>query len=92
MKFWLTTKSRQTNPSGQVLFITGGQGYCQVKGEHARPVYQVDVVEIPPKVILRHGAGPGSEIAHIAISLYTAEGGSAWSGPLTAEEYTGLGQ
>lgn len=79
-----------SHPGGQVLFITGGQGYYQALGQPAQVLREGDVVEIPPNVVHWHGAGPETEFAHIAISLNTDEGGAAWSGPVTDEEYAGF--
>jgi len=81
-----------SHPGGQLLFITVGQGYYQALGQPARLLRKGDHVEIPPNVVHWHGAGPDTEFAHIAISLNTDEGGAVWSGPVTDEEYVGLGQ
>ncbi len=79
-----------SHPGGQVLFITGGQGYYQAKGQPARLLHKGDVVEIPRNVVHWHGASPETEFAHIAISLNSDEGGAVWLGPVTDEEYEGL--
>ena len=79
-----------SHPGGQILFITEGQGYYQALGQPAQILRKGDHVEIPPKVVHWHGAGPETEFAHIAISLNTDEGGAVWLGPVTDEEYPGL--
>jgi quercetin dioxygenase-like cupin family protein len=76
-----------SHPGGQILFITEGQGYYQVKGQPARLLLKGDHVEIPPNVMHWHGAGPDTKFAHIAISLNSDKGGAEWSGPVTDEEY-----
>ncbi|WP_321346093.1 cupin domain-containing protein [uncultured Draconibacterium sp.] len=76
-----------SHPGGQVLFITEGTGYYQVKGQPARLLSKGDVVEIPRDVVHWHGAAADSEFAHIAISLNSDEGGAVWIGPVTDEEY-----
>ena len=79
-----------SHPGGQILLITEGRGYYQALGQPARLLKQGDVVEIPRNVMHWHGAAPDSEFAHIAISLNTDDGGAAWSGPVTDEEYNNL--
>ena len=79
-----------SHPGGQLLFITGGKGYYQAKGEPARPLSAGDVVEIPRNVVHWHGATPNSEFAHIAISLNQDEGGAVWTGSVTDEEYNSI--
>lgn len=76
-----------SHPGGQILFITNGKGYYQAKGEPARALSAGDVVEIPRNVVHWHGAAPDREFVHIAISLNQDEGGAAWLGPVTDEEY-----
>ena len=77
-----------SHPGGQILFITNGTGYYQVKGQPARLLHKGDVMEIPRNVVHWHGAAPDSEFAHIAVSLNTDEGGAVWLGPLSDEEYS----
>lgn len=79
-----------SHPGGQILLITGGKGYYQVKGEPARLLSKGDYVEIPPNIVHWHGACPDSEFVHIAISLNTDEGGAVWLQPVTDEEYNNI--
>lgn len=76
-----------SHPGGQILFITEGKGYYQALGQPARLLHRGDVVEIPRNTVHWHGAGPDTELAHIAISLNSDEGGAVWMGPVTDEEY-----
>ena len=76
-----------SHPGGQILFITEGTGYYQVKGQPARLLQKGDHVEVPPNTVHWHGAGPDGEFAHIAISLNTDEGGTVWLQPVSDEEY-----
>lgn len=78
-----------SHPGGQLLFITEGKGYYQVKGEPARLLRKGDFVEIPRNVVHWHGAAPDSGFSHIAVSLNTDDGGAVWIGPVTEEEYGG---
>jgi quercetin dioxygenase-like cupin family protein len=75
------------HPGGQILLVTEGQGYYQEKGKPAQIIRKGDVVKIPPDMEHWHGAGPGSGLTHIAISLSTDKGGAVWSGPVTDEVY-----
>ena len=77
-----------SHPGGQLLFITEGKGYYQVKNEPARVLRKGDFVEIPRNVEHWHGASPDSGFAHIAVSLNTDEGGAVWTGPVTEGEYS----
>ena len=54
--------------AGQVLLATDGIGYHQIKGEKPQMLRPGDVVYCPPGVVHWHGAAPGSNFAHIAIS------------------------
>lgn len=76
-----------SHPGGQILFITEGQGYYQIKDQPVRLLRKGDVVEIPRNLVHWHGAAPDSEFAHLAISLNTDDGSAVWSGPVTDEEY-----
>ena len=61
----------------QVLLVTVGTGFVQVRGEPAHPIHPGDVVEIPPEVVHWHGAAPGSLFAHLAL-LESDEAGTTW--------------
>ncbi len=76
-----------SHPGGQLLFVTEGKGYYQEKGQPARLLHRGDVVEIPRNVVHWHGAASDSQFAHMAVSLNTDDGGAAWLGPVTDEEY-----
>jgi quercetin dioxygenase-like cupin family protein len=76
-----------SHPGGQILFITGGKGYYQAKGQPAQLLQKGNTVEIPRNVVHWHGAAPDSEFSHIAVSLNTDEGGAVWLVPVTEEEY-----
>ena len=76
-----------SHPGGQIIFITGGQGYYQAKGQPAKLLRKGDVVEISRNVVHWHGAAPDSEFSHIAVSLNTDDGGAVWLGPVTEQDY-----
>lgn len=78
------------HPGGQVLLVTGGQGYYQEAGRPAQVIRKGDVVTIPPGVKHWHGAAPDHGMAHIAISTNAERGDAEWLEPVTDEEYTRL--
>jgi quercetin dioxygenase-like cupin family protein len=68
---------------GQVLLVTHGRGYVQVRGGEGTWVGPGDAVWFPPGEQHWHGAGPDTWMAHNAISLGTTE----WLDPVTPEDY-----
>lgn len=57
-----------THPAGQLLIVTGGQGWVQEDGKDKRTINPGDIVWIPAGVKHWHGATATSPMAHIAIS------------------------
>lgn len=55
-----------SHKTGQVLIVTDGIGYHQVKGGKLEVLHPGDVVFCPPGVVHWHGAAPDSDFAHIA--------------------------
>ncbi|SRR5258706_9500642 len=76
-----------THPGGQILIVTDGTGYYQEKGESIQLLRKGDVIKILPNVEHWHGASPGSELTHIAISTNTQKGIVEWLQRVTDEEY-----
>jgi quercetin dioxygenase-like cupin family protein len=70
---------------GQVLLVTHGRGYVQVRGGEGTWVRAGDTVWFPPGEEHWHGAGPETWMAHNAISL----GATEWLDPVTDEDYDG---
>jgi quercetin dioxygenase-like cupin family protein len=54
---------------GQVLHVVDGEGYVQTRGEERRTIRTGDTVSAAPDEEHWHGAGPGSAMAHIAVSI-----------------------
>ena len=79
-----------THPGGQILIATEGVGYYQEKGKSIQLLHKGDVVKIPPGVVHWHGASPGSEFTHIAISFNTPKGVVEWLQKVTDKEYNSL--
>jgi len=78
------------HPGGQILLVTGGQGYYQEESKPVQVLYEGDVVKILPDVKHWHGATPDNWFSHIAISTNVEKGTTEWLEPLTDEEYNTL--
>ena len=49
-----------THPSGQILIVTSGVSYHQIKGQPRQTIKKGDVVKCPANVEHWHGASPGT--------------------------------
>jgi quercetin dioxygenase-like cupin family protein len=76
-----------THPSGQILIITDGVGYHQIKGQARQTIRKGDVVKCPPNVEHWHGASPDTGLQQIYILSKTEKGIVTWLQPVTDEEY-----
>ncbi|GLF93214.1 cupin domain-containing protein [Streptomyces yaizuensis] len=54
---------------GQLLYITEGEGYVQVRGQEPTVVRAGDIVACPPGEQHWHGATAGSAMTHLAVTL-----------------------
>jgi quercetin dioxygenase-like cupin family protein len=68
---------------GQILHVTAGTGWVCTHGEAPQPLRAGDVVWVPPGEQHWHGAGPGSIMTHLAVSLGT----TTWRREVSADEY-----
>ena len=84
--------SWHAHPGGQILLVTGGEGYYQEDGKPARKVKEGDVVEIPPNVKHWHGATADSWFTHIGITANVQKGDAKWFEEVSDEEYDKLEQ
>jgi quercetin dioxygenase-like cupin family protein len=75
------------HPSGQVLIITDGEGYHQIKDQPKQLIKKGDIVKCPPNVIHWHGASPNTGMQQIYILPKTERGIVKWLQPVTNEEY-----
>ena len=75
------------HPGGQILLVTDGEGYYQVKGKPIQLIKKGDTVKIQPDTEHWHGASPNCSMTHIAISPNTNKGSVVWLQPVTDEEY-----
>lgn len=76
-----------THPSGQILIITDGVGYHQIKGQPRQTIKKGDVVKCPPNVEHWHGASPDSGLQQIYILPKTENGIVTWLQKVIDEEY-----
>jgi quercetin dioxygenase-like cupin family protein len=60
---------------GQILQVLAGSGQIRSEGGRVRELRAGDLVWVPPGERHWHGAGPGSYLIHIAISL----GSTVWA-------------
>ncbi|WP_419883474.1 cupin domain-containing protein [Peribacillus sp. B-H-3] len=71
---------------GQVLLVTGGEGWYQEEGKPARLLKTGDVVNISPNVKYWHGATKDSWFVHLAMT----PGETEWLEPVDGEWYNKL--
>ncbi|WP_460952355.1 (R)-mandelonitrile lyase [Spirosoma daeguense] len=76
-----------SHPAGQILIVTDGVGYHQIKGEPKQLIRKGDVVKCPPNVVHWHGASPGSKMTHLYIIPNTEKGIVKWLQAVTDAEY-----
>ncbi len=79
-----------THPTGQILIITAGVGYHQIKGQPRQTLRKGDVVKCPPNVIHWHGASPDTGLHQMYIIPNTEKGIVTWMQPVSDEEYNAL--
>lgn len=75
------------HPAGQILIITDGEGYHQIKGQPRQTIKKGDVVKCPPNVLHWHGAGPETGLHQLYIVPNTEKGIVEWKQKVTDEEY-----
>lgn len=78
------------HPAGQILIITAGEGYHQIKGKPIEKMRKGDVVKCPPNVEHWHGATPGSSLHQMYIIPNTEKGIVEWLQPVTDKEYSAV--
>lgn len=71
---------------GQVLLVTGGEGWYQEEGKSAQLLKTGDVVNIPPNVKHWHGATKDSWFVHLALT----PGETDWLEAVDDETYNKL--
>lgn len=76
-----------THPAGQILIITDGVGYHQIKGQPRQTLKKGDIVQCPPNVLHWHGASPDTGMLQMYILPKTEKGIVTWLHKVTDEEY-----
>jgi quercetin dioxygenase-like cupin family protein len=77
-----------THPAGQILIITDGVGYHQIKGKPRQTIRKGDVIKCPPNVEHWHGASPDTALQQMYIIPNTQKGIVQWLQPVTDKEYS----
>lgn len=77
-----------THERGQLLWVTSGDGFVQLRGEPARSISAGDTVWIAPGEDHWHGASPDCPMVHAAVSLGTTN----WGGAVSGEDYVAAGE
>ena len=75
---------------GQILLVTGGNGWYQEWGKPAKKLKEGDVVNIPAGVKHWHGAARDSFFAHIAIAVPAEGAKNEWLEEVSDAEYNKL--
>ena len=75
------------HPSGQILVITDGVGFHQIKGQPKQTIRKGDIVKCPPNVEHWHGASQDTGLQQMYILPKTEKGIVQWLQPVTDEEY-----
>lgn len=75
---------------GQILIVTGGEGWYQEWGKTPRKLKVGDVVNIPVGVKHWHGATKDSWFQHLAIEVPGEDTKNEWCEPVSDEQYNNL--
>ncbi|HQU70827.1 MAG TPA: cupin domain-containing protein [Calditrichia bacterium] len=78
------------HPCGQILLVTAGVGYHQIKGQAIEIIRKGDVIRCPPDVLHWHGASRDSSMSHIYLLPNTEKGMVVWQEPVSDEDYANL--
>lgn len=76
-----------THPAGQILVITNGVGYHQIKGQSVQIIRKGDVIKCPPNTLHWHGASRDTGLQQLYIVPNTEKGIVDWKQPVTDTEY-----
>lgn len=76
--------------SGQILLVTGGEGWYQEYNKPARKLLPGDVVNILPEVKHWHGATKDSWFSHLAVEVPAEGSSNEWLEPILDDEYDKL--
>lgn len=73
--------------SGQILLVTGGEGFYQEWGKPAQRLIAGDSVYIAPGVKHWHGATAKSWFAHVALNVPVEGSRAEWLEPVSDADY-----
>ncbi|MBO9201982.1 MULTISPECIES: cupin domain-containing protein [Niastella] len=77
------------HPAGQILVITDGVGYHQIRGQPVESIRKGSVVKCPPGVEHWHGASADTGLHQLYIVPNTEKGIVVWNEKVTDEQYKG---
>ena len=78
-----------THPLGQTLHVVFGVGRVQVWGSPIREIRPGDTIWIPPDEKHWHGAGPDTDMVHIALQEHLNGKHVTWLEHVSDEQYNG---
>jgi len=78
-----------SHPLGQTLVVTAGEGLVQRWGGMRERIREGDIVWIPPGVKHWHGAGPSSEMSHVALVEVSKGENVTWMEQVSEQQYRG---
>ena len=77
-----------SHPAGQILLVTDGVGYHQIRGKEKETIKKGDVIKCPPNTEHWHGASMDRSMTHIYILPNTEKGVVQWMEAVTDEQYS----
>ena len=72
---------------GQILLVTGGEGWFQEWGRQPQKLHPGDVGNIAPEGKHWHGAAKDSWFSHLSIEVPAKDSSNEWLEPVSDEEY-----
>lgn len=75
---------------GQILLVTGGNGYYQEWGQEPVALKAGDVINIAPEIKHWHGAAPHSWFSHVAVEVPAEGASNEWLEAVNEEDYNKL--
>lgn len=78
-----------THPAGQILMITDGIGYHQIKGQARETIKKGDIIKCPPNIQHWHGASQHVGMMQMYILPKTEKGLVKWLQKVSDQEYSG---
>lgn len=75
---------------GQILLVTGGEGWFQILGEPARKLLPGDVINIPAEAKHWHGASQYVWFSHLSVVIPAENASTEWLEPVCNDEFEKL--